>query len=340
MAEPAGASLLTEERARVLASGYKSRPFWGAITPRWILRYLRAHNAFLSVDGGSYRVNRVTESYLDVQTSVAGDTSVLPQENLHVAHGHGEGSGLGESFALYEPAPQQIWIRSVQTVVKVHTRVPTLYSAQHNQLEQQIRLAAEYLYETQENLFFSHPEYGILTNVDPSFRFEGAPEPTTDVLDHLLSLSWKEPDLFVMHPETFEALSIHAARRSIRLGTVEKCGGRLFPSWQGIPIFPTNKLFLTPKAAKADAAKGSVYEMQPRVPGDSTTQIALLRVGEEKQGVVGLYAAKNPGSEKYPFISVDPMGISDDSVASYLLSMFVAAATLAPDAVACAEVTV
>jgi hypothetical protein len=63
-------------------------------------------------------------------------------------------------------------------------------------------------------------------------------------------------------------------------------------------------------------------------------------VGEEKQGVVGLFAAKNPGTERFPFISVDPMGISDDSVASYLLSMFVAAATLAPDAVAVADVTV
>ena len=339
MAEPAGTSLLTEERARVLASGYKSRPFWGGITPRWVLRYLRAHDAFVAVDGGSYRVNRVTETYLDVQTSVAGDTSVLPQENLHVAHDHGEGTELAESFALYEPDPQQIWIRSIQTVVKVHTRVPTLYSAQHNQLEQQIRVAAEYLYETQENLFFFHPEYGILTNVAPSYRVEGTPEPTLDLLDHLLSLCWKEPDLFVMHPETLEALSIQATRQSVRLGTIEKCGGRLFSSWRGIPMFPSNKLFMTPKAKEADTA-ASGYATLPRVPGDSTTQIALLRVGEEKQGVVGLFAAKNPGSERYPFISVDPMGISDDSVASYLLSMYVAAATLAPDAVAYAEVTV
>jgi len=276
---------------------------------------------------------------LDVQTSVAGDTSILPQENLRVAHSHEEGTKLPESFALYEPDPQQIWMRPIQTVVKVHTRVPTLYSAQHSQLEQQIGLAAEYLYETQENLLFSHPEYGILANVDPSLRIEGTPEPTPDLLDHMLSLCWKEPDLFVMHPEALEAFSTEATRLSIRLGTVEKCGGRLFPAWQGVPIFPTNKLFLTPKA-KTDSTTASDYQLLPRVPGDSTTPIALLRVGEEKQGVVGLYAAKNPGSEKYPFISVDPMGISDDSVASYLLSMYVAAATLAPDAVACAEVTV
>ena len=98
--------------------------------------------------------------------------------------------------------------------------------------------------------------------------------------------------------------------------------------YRGVPIFPSNKLFLTPKAGKTDTP-ASGYEMLPRVPGDSTTQIALLRVGEEKQGVVGLVAAKDPGSERFPFISVDPMGISDDSVASYLLSMFVAAATLA-----------
>jgi hypothetical protein len=107
----------------------------------------------------------------------------------------------------------------------------------------------------------------------------------------------------------------------------------------GRPHFPKQQA-LPDTEGKEGRPAASGYETLPRVARESTTQIALLRVGEEKQGVVGLFAAKNPGTERFPFISVDPMGISDDSVASYLLSMFVAAATLAPDAVACADVTV
>jgi hypothetical protein len=249
---------------------------------------------------------------------------------------------MDPSFALYEAEPTQIFLRPIQTVVKVHTRVPVLYSAQHDQLHHQVRLAAEYVYETQENLFFDHPEYGLLRNVHPDYSIGDESGPTPEVLDEMLSRVWKEPDLFLMHPETLDAFRTEAAARSLDVPTVERCDGRSFSSWRGVPIFPTNKLFLTPKTPPQGekSSPDQPYALVKRKPGESTTKMVLLRAGEEKQGVVGLYAAKSPGSDRYPYLSVDPMGISDDSVASYLLSMFVAAAVLTPDALACAEVTV
>jgi hypothetical protein len=55
---------------------------------------------------------------------------------------------------------------------------------------------------------------------------------------------------------------------------------------------------------------------------------------------VGLYAANNQGSNRYPQISVNFMRISDDAVASYLLTMNVAAAVLTPHALCVAQVTI
>jgi len=102
-----------------------------------------------------------------------------------------------------------------------------------------------------------------------------------------------------MHPEALETFSAKPrAGRSV-LATVEKCGGRLFPAWQGVPIFPSNKLFLTPKAKKTDPATASDYQLLPRVPVTPPPKSHCCG-WEEKQGVVGLYAAKKPREREIP----------------------------------------
>jgi hypothetical protein len=335
-----GRALLTSEHAQVLASGAKSKPYWAGRTPRWILRFLLHHEGYVAVDGGSLRINQVTEPYLDVRTSVKGAEDMLPRENLQFQHSHAEGTPLQASYALYDVNPKQVFLKPIQKVVKIHMRAPTLFSTHHDQLREQIDLAAEYIYEEEENLFFSHPDYGILDNIHPRYQMTVKGPPTPDVLDELLSRVWKEPDMFLMHPEALQTFRAEANARSLTLENVERCGGVPFTSWRGIPIFPSNKLFLREKPGKEKAAGNGQFEAMDRVPGESTTQVLLMRIGERKQGVVGLYAAKNPGSEQYPLISVDLMNISDDSVASYLLTTYVAAAILTPDAVARADVTI
>ncbi len=59
----------------------------------------------------------------------------------------------------------------------------------------------------------------------------------------------------------------------------------------------------------------------------------LLRVGEPRQGVIGLYQPGLTG-EQSPGLSVRFMGISRNAIASYLVSLYSSLAVLTSDALA------
>ncbi len=69
---------------------------------------------------------------------------------------------------------------------------------------------------------------------------------------------------------------------------------------------------------------------------DGKTKILLLRVGDKRQGVVGLYQPGVAG-EQSPGLSVRFMGISRNAIASYLISLYCSLAVHTPDALAVLE---
>ena len=95
-----------------------------------------------------------------------------------------------------------------------------------------------------------------------------------------------------------------------------------FLTWRGIPIIPTDKLLV-------DGLKNPTSQ-------SGKTNILLVRTGEAKRGVIGLFQAglKNEHSRG---LSVRFRGIDDKGVASYLLSLYCSAAILADDAIAVLE---
>jgi hypothetical protein len=298
---------------------------------------MRRHNAYLSIPNYGLLINQVDEDYIRPQTMRSGDRTALPTQTLQVEHSHREGILLAPSYALYTTDPKTVLLEPIQVMVKVHTQIPTLYSNNYDQLQQQIDITADHIYEMEENLLFNHPNYGLLNNVDARYQITTDGPPTPDLLDDMLSRVWIEPDLFVMHPEALQDFRTQANALGLALDTIERCGSS-FTAWREVPIFPSDKLHLTSKSREPQA--GLAYELVDRVRGDCTTEIILMRVGEEQQGVVGLNAANNEGSERYPEISVEYMGMDDDAVASYLMSMYRAAAVLTPNALAVAQVTV
>lgn len=63
------------------------------------------------------------------------------------------------------------------------------------------------------------------------------------------------------------------------------------------------------------------------------TKILLLRTGEQRQGVVGLYQPGLAG-EKDMGLSVRFMGINRSAITSYLISLYCSLAVLTDDALA------
>ncbi len=95
--------------------------------------------------------------------------------------------------------------------------------------------------------------------------------------------------------------------------TVSLFGGQ-FITWRGIPLIPSDKVPVT----------------------DGKSKILLLRVGEKRQGIVGLFQPGLPG-EQSPGLSVRLMGIDQHAIASYLISLYCSLAVLTDDALAVLE---
>lgn len=252
---------------------------------------------WVPVEAGIYRVNKAKDpGAIEVDCS-AKDERDLPN-----------------TFVDYEEWGREYVLNAVNTVVDVHTRVSDLYSSPHNQIKEQLRLTIETVKERQESELINNAEYGLLHNIAASQKVKsrtGAPTP--DDFDELLSRVWKEPAFFLAHPQAIAAFGRECTRRGVPPPTVGLFGSQ-FITWRGVPIIPCDKLRVT---------KGK-------------TNILLLRTGESRQGVVGLYQPNLPGQQSMG-LSVRFMGINHKAIASYLVSLYCSLAVLTDDAIAVLE---
>jgi hypothetical protein len=296
LAETTAHHSLSDRAAFQLANVTKTPPQYGVITPRWLVRLLD----WKPLESGTLRVNRVVED-----------------KQLQVVCGQKDESPLPESFLDYDQKPREYTLCGISVVVDVHTRVSDLYSNPYDQVREQLRLSVENVKEQQESELINNADYGLLNNVAASQRIKtrkGAPTP--DDLDELLTKVWKEPSFFLAHPRAIAAFGRECTRRGVPPPTITLFGTP-FVTWRGVPLIPTDKL----RVQGSKAAEGG------------KTNILLLRVGEKKQGVIGLFQPGLPG-EQTPGLSVRFMGISNKALASYLISLYCSAAVLVDDAIA------
>jgi hypothetical protein len=151
----------------------------------------------------------------------------------------------------------------------------------------------------------------MLHNVAPEQRIKTrAGAPTPDDLDELLAKVWKEPGFFLAHPAAIAAFGRECTRRGVPPPTVSLFGSQ-FVTWRGIPLIPSDKVGLE----------------------NGKTSILLVRTGERRQGVIGLYQPNLPGQQSIG-LSVRFMGINHKAIASYLVSLYCSLAVLTDDALA------
>ncbi|MFF3110029.1 family 2B encapsulin nanocompartment shell protein [Kitasatospora sp. NPDC057904] len=254
---------------------------------------------------------------LDEFAAAAVRPSTDREHPIDLQSGHAGEPYLPETFVDYEDSPREYELSIAQTVLRVHTRVADVYNSGIDQVQAQLRLTVEALRERQEWEMLNNAEYGLLNNVAASQRVrtrKGAPTP--DDMDELLTRVWKQPAFFLAHPRAIAAFGRECTRRGVPPQIVELFGSP-FLTWRGVPLLPSDKLDL----------KGSANS----APG--TTNILLMRVGEDRQGVVGLRPAKVP-DEVEPGLAVRAMGVDRQAITSYLVTSYFSTAALVDDAVA------
>jgi hypothetical protein len=262
-------------------------------------RWLVTFLSWVPVEAGTYRVNKVKPTHPGTRT-----IECSPDEEID----------LPEIYVDYEEKPREYTLNAVTTVLDVQTRISDLYRSPHDQIREQLRLMIEKVKERQENELVNNAEYGLINNVASEGRVKtrkGAPTP--DDMDELIARVWKEPGFFLAHPRAIAAFGRECTRRGVPPPTVNLYGSQ-FLTWRGIPLVPCDKL----------AIKGE------------KTNILLLRTGEKKQGVIGLFQPGLPG-EVTPSLSVRFMGINHKAIASYLISLYCSIAVLTDDAIGVLE---
>ena len=106
----AGINALGAKEAYNLANITKTKPQYGALTPKWLTKFLE----FKGLETGIYRVNKVVEGEtpLDVLCSQTKKSDIIP-----------------DGFVQYETEPREYVLSSISTIINVNTAVEDVYSA-------------------------------------------------------------------------------------------------------------------------------------------------------------------------------------------------------------------
>lgn len=295
-------SSLSAQAAYKITTVTKTTPYFDSLTPRWLSKFLE----WKPLETGIFRRNKVIEGNtpLDVLLSESNNTNIP------------------EGFVDYDLNPREYTLDTISTIINVHTRISDIYSGPYDQIKEQLRMSVECVKEKQESQIINSDDYGLLKNASYSQRIQTRKgRPTPDDMDELISKVWKEPSFFLAHPRAIAAFGRECTRRGVPPATVNLFGSP-FLTWRGIPIVPTDKLFVDGQTKPTSQA--------------GKTNILLIRTGEKKQGVLGLYQAKLPGNQTKG-LSVRFMAIDKYGIASYLISLYSSASILADDAVAVLE---
>jgi len=266
--------------------------------PQWVgvtPRWLVSLLPWTPIEAGTYRVNKVKEG---------------GEKDIGIECSPSDAADLPCTLIDYEDQPREYTLSTVTTTIEVQTRISDLYRSPMDQVREQLGVLVEMVKERQESELINNSSYGLLASVHPSMQVAtrtGAPTP--DDLDELIAKVWKEPAFFLAHPSAIAAFGRECTRRGVPPPTISMFGSP-FLTWRGIPLVPTDKL-------KVDGNK---------------TNILLLRTGEKKRGVVGLFQPGIPG-ETSPSLSVRLMGINQRGAAAYLISLYCSAAVLTDDAI-------
>jgi len=293
---------LTSQAAYQLAEFTKTVPQFESITPRWLSRLLE----WKPLENGIFRLNKVRE-----------ENSPLDIMNKEVGY-----QFIPEGFVDYEQNPREYVLNPISTIVKISTQVSDIYSRPYSQSEEQLRLSVECMRERQDYELINSSDYGLLKNAADCQRIRARNGyPTPDDLDELIAKVWKNPSFFLAHPRAIAAFGRECTKRGVPPATVNLFGAT-FIAWRGIPLIPTNKLLIDGQLdPKAETGR---------------TNILLIRTGEEKQGVIGLYQTGLPG-EQSEGLSVRFMGIDNQGIGSYILLLYSSACILSKDAVGVLE---
>jgi hypothetical protein len=284
-----------------------------ALTPLSLLTLGRKDFDRLLKDAPGLReqLDEVMERREKLRATLANE---FGEQKLEMFTGQSGEKELAGTHVAYEEEPREYALTVLQSIVRIHTKIADIFNEPINQVREQLRMTIESMKERQEWELINNSDFGLVHQVAPSMRLATrSGPPTPDDMDDLLARVWKSPAMFLAHPQAIAAFGRECTRRGVPPATIELFGSPIL-TWRGVPIVPCDKLEIE----------------------HGTSKILLMRLGEERQGVVGLHQTGIPG-EQQPSLSVRHMGIDARAISSYLVNLYFSCAVLVDDALGMLE---
>jgi hypothetical protein len=275
--------------AKQLAEINKSEPIWEESTSKWLLQILERKG----IENTTFRINKVNS----INKIVIDDHEygLIVQDNVEFHH-----------------QPAEIEIIPIETSVKIPSKVHDVMNYPHNQMQHQIRLTIENLYEQQERYFITNQQTGLITYCIKNGRTrEYDTRVTPDILDDLLRLVWNKPTFFLMHPITFSDFCKACNVKGLNTGSIELFGYQ-FVTWRGLPIILSDK-----------------------IPYEKNTHVFLIRTGAKDAGVIQLYNI-TPTKSGHPGVFIETSMTDNLGSINTRISLYTNIAVLSNEAIACA----
>lgn len=237
--------MIHTKEARQLAEINKTEPIWEESTPKWLLHMLEKK----SIENTTFRINKVNSiNKVNIDDS---EYETVIQDNIKYHH-----------------QPIEIEIVPIETLIRIPSKVYDVMNHPHDQMDHQIRLTIDNIYEQQENYFINNPHTGLIMYCIKNGRAkEYDLRMCPDILDDLLGFVWNKPSFFLMHPTALSEFCKSCNNKNLNTGNIELFGYQ-FVTWRGLPIVASNK-----------------------IPYEKKSHVFLIRTGVKDSGVIQLHNA-------------------------------------------------
>ena len=277
--------------AKQLAEVNKSEPIWEESTPKWLLQLIEKKG----IENTTYRINKVIS--INKVMIDGHEYEFITQDNIE-----------------FHNQPTEIEIVPIETLIKIPSKVYDVMNYPHNQLNNQIRLTIENIYEQQEKYFINNSQTGLIPYCTKNGRLrEYSTRITPDILDDLLALVWNKPTFYLMHPNSLAEFCKACNNKGLNTGTVELFGYP-FVTWRGLPIATSDKI---PHETK------------------SNTYVFLIRTGVQDCGVIQLYNM-TPTKSGHPGVFVETSMTDNLGSVNTRVTLYTNIAILSNESIACA----
>lgn len=281
--------MMHSKDAKQLAEVNKSEAIWEQSTPKWLLKILDRKG----IENTTFRINKVNS--INKVTINDNEYGPMTHDNIELNH-----------------QPTEIEIVPIETQIKIPSRIYDVMNYPHNQMNQQVRLTLDNIYEQQERYFINNPDTGLIAYCTANGRTKQyATSVTPDILDELLAQVWIKPTFYLMHPNSLSQFCRACNAQSLNTGTVELFGYS-FVTWRGLPIITSDK-----------------------IPHDKNTQIFLIRTGTKDSGVVQLYNM-TPTKSGHPGVFIETSQTDKLGTVSTRITLYTNIVVLSKEAIACA----